>query len=192
MNRFLIPDNFVERADMKMEDKLYRIPLTSLRVHDAFATNLPGTSASDDLGITTGTFGTAGITVATYDVKAAGAVTLYARFAFILPPEYVDGEAFTAHIKAKTSAVADVSSTVDIEIREQTGGAGYSGDKVSTAAQSINSSSYDVKEFAVSGSSLVAGDVLDCRITVAVNDGSTVGAVIATIGDIYFTLPVRG
>lgn len=192
MNSFLIPDNFVLRGDLKQENKIYRVPMESLRVWDAIASFLPTTSANDDLGISSGTFGTSNTTIVTSDMKTLGAVTRYARFTFLLPPEYVDGEAFTFAIKAKTSAVADTSSTIDVAIHESTGGSGYSGDKVSTAAQSINSASAAVKTFDVSGSSLVNGDVLDCRIAVAVNDAAGGSPVVVTISDIYFTLPVRG
>jgi hypothetical protein len=51
----------------------FPIPLTDFRVWDAMQTPLPGTPATDDLGLVGGTFGTATPTLRTQDLKTAGA-----------------------------------------------------------------------------------------------------------------------
>src|SRR5574338_320399 len=66
----------------------YSVPLTAFRVWDALQTNLPGTSATDDLGLITGTFGTDAVYIGTSDLKAAGATSRYARVLIPLPPNY--------------------------------------------------------------------------------------------------------
>src|SRR3990167_3164676 len=66
----------------------FDVNLVDFRVWDAMQTNLPGTSATDDLGLYGNTFGTTSPLIRTYDVKAAGAVTLRARVLIPLPIEY--------------------------------------------------------------------------------------------------------
>lgn len=191
MNRFLIPDNFVERADCKLESLDYVVPLSDLRVHDAPATNLPGTAANDDLGFVTGTIGTAAPSVQSGDGKAT-TIARYARFQFALPPEYVAGESVVLKMTAKTSTVSDTTSTLDAVIYEVSKAGAAGSDLCATAAQSINSATAAEKSYTVTATGLSPGDVLDVRIHVAIEDGATGTPVVATISDIRFTLGCRG
>ena len=88
------------RSSVLRQDPLaiFPVPFTSLRVWDAFATNLPGTAATDDLALIGGTFGTSHPTIEAGDLKAAGATTRYARFQVKLPECYDSGETITLNV----------------------------------------------------------------------------------------------
>lgn len=169
------------------------IPWEAFRVWDAYATNLPGTSATDDLGLIGGTFGTNSPTIQTSDLKAAGATTRYARFSVALPPEYDDGETvqLRVHCGAKTT-VADTSMTIDVECYESDKEEGISADLCTTAATSCNSLTLADKDFTITPTSLASGDVLDIRLTMAVNDAASGTAVIGIIGSVELLCDIRG
>jgi hypothetical protein len=171
----------------------YPIKLTDFRVHDAMQTVLPNPSANDDLGLYGGTFGTDSPMLKTYDVKAAGAVTLYARVLVELPAEYDDAETVEIRIHAEMqTTVADTTATVDVECYESDKEGGISADLCATAAQSINSLVDDDYDFTITATDLVSGDVLDIRIAVAVNDAATGTAVVAAIGSVELLCDIRG
>jgi len=168
------------------------IPWEAFRVHDALATNLPGTPATDDLGLVGGTFGSASPKISTGDVKAAGC-TRYARFQFGLPPEYVDGQTITLRLHAgMTTTVADGSATLDVEAYQSDGEAGVGSDICATAAQSINSLTMADKDFIITPTGVSAGDVLDIRLTIAVADSATVTAVIADVTAATMLVDIQG
>tara|TARA_Y100000310_G_scaffold342361_1_gene445311 strand:- start:1154 stop:1828 length:675 start_codon:yes stop_codon:yes gene_type:complete len=169
------------------------IPLTAFRVFDALQTNLPGTAAADDLGLIGGTFGTNSPTLQTSDLKAAGATNMRARCLVALPAEYDDGETvqIRVHGGMKTT-VSDTTATVDIECYESDKEEGISADLCTTAAQDINSLTAGDDDFTITPTSLVSGDVLDIRVTVAINDGATGNAVIGIIGSIELLCDIKG
>lgn len=158
------------------------IPLYELRVHDALQTVLPTTSATDDLGLYPGTFGTHHPGVKTSDLKTAGATTRYARFLTSLPDDYEAGETVQVEITAgMETTVADTTATVDIECYQLDADGTISADLCATAAQSINSLTAAAKAFSITATTLNPGDQLDVRIAVAVNDAASGTAVIAAI-----------
>lgn len=185
----------VSRDEMLQDDlKPFTINPMDWRVHDAIQTNLPGTSASDDLGLYGGTYGTDPPRIRTYDVKAAGALTLRARCVVQLPAEYVAGQ--TVLIRAHCGMItnqADTSCTIDFEAwkidRDNSLGAA---DLVATSATSMNSTTFDDKDFTVTASGLEPGDALDVRMTIAVNDGATGTAVIAAVDQVELRCDVKG
>lgn len=192
MGRFLIPNNFVQRNDLKLESKTYPLPLLDSRVWDAPMSLLPTTSANDDLGVTIGTWGTSAPTVRTSDLKAAGSTTRYSRHQFVLPPEYVAGESVVLRINCGMgTTVADTAATVDAVVYENSGSS-ISADLCATAAQSMNSLTAANKDFTITATSLAPGDVLDVRIAVLVNDAATGTAVIGIVNSVSFVLSVRG
>jgi len=182
------------RSTLRQDDLLvYPISLTDFRVHDALQTVLPGTSATDDLGLYGGTFGTSQPLIRTYDVKAVGAVTLYARAQVILPAEYVAGESATLRITGgMVTTVAGVTATVDAEAFKVGKDNTLGSDLCATALQTINSLTHAAKSFTITATLLNPGDVLDIRIAVAVNDAATATAVIAALGGIDMLLDVKG
>lgn len=193
MADFLIPNDFIQKADFKLqEDVAYRVPLTSLRVHDAVQTAL-GSAANDDLGISSGTLGTTGITLTAGDLKAAGATTRYGRFQFTLPPEYVDGTNVVIRAYAATATtVSDTTSTIDFQAYVTTTAGAHGSDLCATAAQSINSTTSAAKSFTITGTTLTAGMELDVRVALACNDAATATAVTPTIYRIDMLCDTRG
>lgn len=173
--------------------KPFPVPFELFRVWNAYETVLPGTSASDDLGLYGGTFATGSQLIRTYDVKNAGAVTLYARVRAALPAEYDAGQTITLRLKCgMVTTVASVSATVDVEAYKVNSEGGIGSDLCATSATTINSLTYANKDFTITETGLVAGDVFDIRITVAVNDSGTGTAVIAAIGSCDLLCDVRG
>lgn len=173
----------------------YGVPFTSLRVWDALSSLLPATAATDDLGLITGTWGTSAPTVRTSDAKAT-TVTQRCAFFFAMPSEYDTSETVTLRLSAgMTTTVSDGTATIDAEIYElnKTNGLGGSPtDLVTTAATTINSTTFGNKDFAITSSGLAPGDILICRLTIAITDTATATAVIGTIGAIDMLLDVKG
>ena len=195
INGDLQPQSLLDRGNHPLEsNRPFAIPWDAFRVHDAFGTSLPGTPLTDDLGLVGGTFGTGTPSIQTEDLKAAGATTSYARFTFQLPAEYDDGQTVTLRVRAgMLTTIADMAATLDVEAYESDGEAGVdAADLVTTAAASINSTTLADFDFVIDGSSLVAGDLLDIRLTVTVNDAATATAVKAILGSIEMLVDIRG
>lgn len=163
------------------------INLMDLRVWDAVATNLPGTAASDDLGLITGTFATAPVTVQTSDAKTT-TVTQRARFILPIPLDYDDGQDFKIRANAgMMTTVANGTATIDFEayVIDKLGSiTGAPTDRVTTAATTINSLTAAAKDFIVDGSAINPSDVLDVRVTIAITDSGTGTAVIGRINNL--------
>jgi len=172
----------------------YWLPWDGFRVWDAVATNLPATPASDDLGLIGGTWGTGVPSIQTGDLKAAGSTTRYARCQFQLPPEYVTGTGLVLRLHAgMITTIAGTAATVDVEVYKSGKEFLVSGsDLCATAATSITSTTLADKDFAITGTGLVAGDQLDIRIAILVNDAATGTAVIGCIGSAEMLLTIRG
>lgn len=183
----------VRRTDLQSDTGTFRISLLSWRVWDALISSLPAAAANDDLGLIQGTFGTNSPTIQAGDLKAAGATTRYARTVFSLPAEYVSGSAITirTHAGMKTT-VSDGTATIDVECYKSDDEEGIGSDLCATAAQSINSLTDADKDFTITPTGLVAGDTLDIRIAVAVNDAATATAVIAVVGSVDVLCGVKG
>lgn len=172
----------------------YPIPLTDFRVWDAMQTLLPGTPSADDLGLVGGTFGTATPSLRSEDLKAAGATNKRARVLVQLPWDYEAGQSITLRFKAgMITTVADTSATLDCEVYKLQSDPddAIGSDLVSTAATTMNSTTFSDIDFVVSPSGLSPGDILDVRVTAAVNDGATATAVIAGITSAKLMVDVR-
>jgi len=168
------------------------IPLTSLRVWDAFHTALPGTAATDDLALIGGTFATAPPVVSAGDCKALGATPRYARFQLQLSEHYDAGETVTISLSAgMRTTVSDTSCTVDVECFKINKIGGIGTDLCTTAAITINSLTFAAKAFTITPTGLVAGDVFDVRITIACNDAATATAVTPTIASIDLLADIK-
>ena len=184
------------RSSLLAESALqaFPIPLTSFRVFDALNTNLPGTPATDDLGLVGGTFGTATPSLRTEDLKAAGATNNRARVLVQLPWEYIAGNDVTLRFHAgMITTISDGTATLDCEaykLQDDPDDA-IGSDLISTAATTINSTTFANIDFTVTAAALSPGDILDVRITTAVNDGATGTAVIAGITSCKLLCDVR-
>ena len=110
-----------------------------------------------------------------------------------LPAEYDTGQTVTLRINGgMVTTVSDTTATVDVEAHESDGEGGVGSDLCATAAQSINNLSFAQKDFSITPTGLSAGDLLDVRIAVAVDDSATGTAVIGSIGSIALLCDVRG
>jgi hypothetical protein len=180
----------VTRANLVQQDlTLHPILLRDLRVWDAVTTLAPATAGNDDLAITTGTFLSAAPVVQGSDAKAS-TKTQYTRFAYALPDNYVSGETVTLRINAgMITTISDGTATVDVECPKTSA---PTSDLCATAAQTINSLVAANKDFTITPTALVAGDILDVRITIAVTDSATQTAVIGQINSITFLLDIKG
>ena len=193
-NASLSADADLVRSKMAQEPlTAFPIPLTALRVWDAVSSLLPATSSADDLGLTTGTFATDSPTVQSSDLKAAGATTIRARVQIPLPPEYEAGETVTIRLSAgMITTVADVSATIDIEAHEIDRIGAVGSDLCTTAALTINSLTLANKDFVITPTALAPGDMLDVRITMAINDAATGTAVIGEVAAAELLCDIRG
>lgn len=172
---------------------VYPIPWTAWRVWNALHTNLPGTPATDDLGLVGGTFGTNTPSIRTEDLKNAGATNNYARCQLYLPPEYDTGETVVLRFHAgMITTVASATATLDVECYKSDGESGLGSDLCATSALDINSLTLADKDFTITATGLSPGDLLDIRIATAVNDSATGTAVIACIGAASLLLDIRG
>jgi hypothetical protein len=176
------------------ELQAFPIPLTSFRVHDALQTLLPGTPATDDLGLVGGTFGTATPSLRTEDLKTAGATNNRARVLVQLPWEYEAAQSVTLRFKAgMITTAADTTATLDCEAYKYQADPddAIGSDLVSTAATTMNSTTFANIDFVVTSSGLSPGDILDVRITTAISDGATGTAVIGGITAAWLLADVR-
>lgn len=172
----------------------YPIKMTDWRVFDAMQTNIPGTPASDDLGLIGTTHGTDCPYLSTGDLKAAGATTRRARCTVAMPVEYQAGETVNIVVSAgMKTTIADVSATVDIEVyKSARDGLKTGSDLCATAATTINSTTFSDKTFSITSSGLSPGDELDIRLSVAVNDAATATAVIGAVGAVDLKCDIKG
>lgn len=166
------------------------IPFTSLRVHDAMQTNLPGTAANDDMGLITGTPGTDVPTIQGVDFGGTS-TDEKAAFEFNLPTNYVAGSAVTVRVHAgMLTAVSDGTATVDVECWKATAGGAAGSDLCSTAAQSINSLTFANKDFTITPTGLAAGDRLIIRLSFAGSDSGNLAVMIPEISQLQVLLGV--
>ena len=186
----------LSRANILAEAALqaFPIPLTSFRVFDAMNTNLPGAGATDDLGLVGGTHGTGTPSLRTEDLKAAGATSNSARVLVQLPWEFIAANSVTLRFHAgMITTASDGTATLDCSVYKQQSDPddAIGSDLYTGAAQDINSTTFANIDFSLTSSGLSAGDVLDVKITTAVNDGATGTAVIAGISWAHLLCDVR-
>lgn len=184
----------IDRADLTIDQSAeHLIPWEQWRTWDAHATNLPGTAASDDLGLVNGTWATSTPSIQAGDLKAAGSTTRRAGVVFCIPPWFVTAGTFKirAYAGMKTT-VADTSCTIDFEAYRSDKADSLGSDLVTTAATSINSTSKANKDFTVDSTTLLAGDYLHIRMSITCNDAATVTAVIPFVGAVSILMDIRG
>jgi hypothetical protein len=149
-------------------------------------------ASADDLMLFTGTFGTAGCRVKTGDVKAAGAVTKRARFQVLVPQLYVAGEDMQLRaLCGMETTAADTTATIDFEVYRIQSDGTLTSDLVTTDPVSINSTTLANRDFTITATAISPGDVLDCRVTIAVNDAAGVAAVLGVIADLRLRCDVK-
>lgn len=182
----------VERSQLKQQDaQVYGLELADWLVTGTGAKlGAAAGTPTDAFGLTVGTFGSASPKIVG-ESASGNSKTNYARTTFTLPPEYVDGQTVTFRVRARITASANTSQTVDFSCYEADGEAGIGSDLCTTSAQTLTTSFADY-DFTVTPSSLAAGDLLDMQITGEADDtGGSAGAVIE-IGKTQILLDIRG
>lgn len=172
----------------------FPIPLTDFRVWDALQTVLPGTPATDDLALIGGTFGTATPSLRSEDLKTAGATNKRARVLVQLPWDYQAGQSVSLRFAAgMITTAADTTATLDCEVYKLQNDPddAIGSDLVTTAATTMNSTTFANIDFALTSSGLSAGDVLDVRITMAISDGAGATAVVGGLTSAKLLCDVR-
>ncbi len=183
---------FTRARHAQETSRLYMIPWTAWRVHDAMHTNLPAVGASGDLGLVGGAFGSASPSLQTEDMGGT-TITEYARCQFCLPPEYDDGETVSVRFRAgMLNTVTDTTATIDLECHESDGEAGGGGDLCSTGAQDIKNLVLAEKTFVITPTTLIRGAWLDLRVALALVDSANAGEMEGIIGQAYVMLDIRG
>lgn len=186
----------VDRVDLTQENLTpFDLPPETWRIYDNMDALLPDPpTTGDDIGIVSGTFGSATPSLQTRDVKAVGAAPHYARRMVQLPHNYVAGETVTLRLHAgMVTTVADVSATVDVEAYKSNNEGAVSGsDLCATAATTINSLTAADKDFTITPTALSPGDWLDVRIAIHVNDAATGTAVKGMIGRVQLLCDTKG
>ncbi len=184
----------VARSALGQDDLApFAITVPMLRVWDAPFTNAVATTgANDDLAVVYNTFGTASPSVETGDLKNVGATTRKVGFQMVVPQAYVPGETITLRLKAgMKTTVASVSATIDAEVYRA---AAPTVDICATSATTINSLTAANKDFTITPTNVVPGDVLDIVISIAVNDSGTGTAVIGKwyVGESALLMDIKG
>lgn len=116
-------------------------------------------------------------------------------FSFTLPPEYVAGESITIRAGAGVVLAGDAaltSATIDFEAYKQATDGTVGSDLVATAATAITTTIGN-KDFTVTPTGLVAGDMLNVKMTTSVVEtaGGT-GAANARITRLQMLLDIKG
>lgn len=183
----------IDRSKLALEVKTHTLSFLDWRVWDALQTHLPTTAATDDLGFIPGTFGTNALVIRTSDSKNTS-VTQRARTLTQIPYNYDMGQPLSVVAYAgMNTTVASSSATIDFEVYKHNLSTGLVGsDLVTTAATTINSLTLATKTFTIDPTGLVAGDLLDIRMTIAITDVATATAVIGQVGQVYMAYSVRG
>lgn len=184
--------NSTPRANL-VEDALqvYGIPITRI-----VAANGAALTAAE----TAGTFDT---TIGTNTMLANGEVTdneteaSVAYFQFVLPPEYVAGGDVTIRLPVSlqvTGTPTNNGSTIDLEVYEQSDAGAVGSDLCATAAQTFAAlSTWYNKDFTITATGLVAGDVLNVKITSSVIDSEAgAGTIILNLAPPKVLLDIKG
>ena len=181
----------VARGSLIQDDsQSYIQPLLgTMVIYDAPDNPLTDTAGTDDLGLIAGTYGTSEPYLCSSDGKAT-TVSQNARFQFPVPPEYVDGE--TIHCKLLCGMLTTVSDTTATVALQCVRAAAPGVDICATAAADINNLTPAVVDFTLTPTDVVAGDLLDCIVTVGITDGATGTAVLGSIFRIGFEMDIKG
>lgn len=153
-----------------IEDALqvYGIPIARLMAPDG-----SGLVAAESAG-------TFNVSVAANVISAQGEITdnetevSVCEFQFVLPPEYVAAGDVKVRIPCaliKTGAAVNDGSTIDVSAFEQSDAGAVGADLCETAAQTFAADdTWYNKDFVITASGLVAGDVLNVVVTASVID----------------------
>ncbi len=145
--------------------------------------------SADDLIYTYGAAGTAEATIKATDFGAT-TTTQKARVRVTLPPEYVAGESITLRANAgMLTTVSHQTCTIDFNVYRH---AAPTVDICFTSATSINSLVLANKDFVITPTDCVPGDILDILMTVAGADDTDAGVMVPVITLVTLLLDIKG
>ena len=159
-----IVDSAVTAAKVAQKTSVFKIDLSDIR-KAADLTLLPRSPDGTNLTVEAGAHGAA----APYIRQSTLAATTWTgRFLFALPANYVAGQAVTIRVRAKKGLDAWSAATVDLNVyaSSENGVGGISADLCATDAQAVAQAVAD-KDFTITAAALVAGTVLDVKISFA-------------------------
>lgn len=170
------------------------IDFGTIKIHDDYDALLTNASGDDDdLTYYQGTFGTDAATLETVDCGGLNDTTQEGFFTFVIPATYVAGSTISivANVGMRTT-VADQSATLDFQcvVPDYANADGtVSGDLITPAAQSVNSTTFADKTFVLdddaTGYVLAAGNVIECMIVALCDDdGDAAGGITIVINSI--------
>jgi hypothetical protein len=147
----------------------------------------------DDLHLTAGAFGTGCPYITSRDLNAITSNTAYARATFKLPECYVAGSPVALRFASgMLTSVASGSAYIDVQCYASNRDTLKTGsDLVTTAQQSINSTSFSDRDFSVTGSSLDVGSELDILVAL-ISTTATASSHFAAIAAAEVILQVKG
>lgn len=180
---------FVTRSACQTEaNQTLRQALSSVREEDGL--HLAATASAGSFGYAVGGAGVGGALLVG-EAANNNTKTSIGRLEIALPQNYEAGSALSVVVRARANLVLNTAATVDIEAYRLDGEGGVSSDLNGTAAQNVNSTSWANLTFAVDGSTLSPGDVLELYLTAIANDagGTTNGRI--EIGGVHLVTTTR-
>lgn len=178
----------IDRDNIVVQTPTIAIPLHHFRKASDYL-HLPA-SAGGDFAIIAGTFGTDGPIIQGQSASSAS-VTDNCRVMIEMPPEYEEGTDITLRVSARVDVTVADAATIDAEAHELDRKGSVGSALVSEAAQDINSTTFADKDFTITGSDLVRGDVLDIQLTAFVDDTNGTNGGNAQIGAVEMLMDVR-
>lgn len=162
--------------------QLFPVNLAEVCKWDDLSLKLTNTPATTYLGVTTGTYGTNPPTLQTGDLKTAGSTTRRGRIILALPDRFpAAGSVSLRAIAGMKTTVADTSATVLLEAYQLLNDGTLSSQLTTGTPITINSLTLANQDFAVTSTTLNPGDRLDVRVSITVNDGAGLTAVIGLL-----------
>lgn len=182
-NRHMSTTAEIARSKLaQVTNGIHNVRLTDARVWDAMATVLTGTAGTDDLALVTGTLATDMPSIQAGDLKAAGATTRYCSFLIPVPAWYEDAETVTLRaVAGMKTTVADTSCTIDFQVYKNADDGTVGSDICATSATTMNSLTAAAKDFTITATTLVKGDMLHARMAITCTDAATATAVIPRV-----------
>lgn len=177
----------LKRADFT-EDALqiYGIPLYTIRAADMGDMGLSETAGDHYLELSANVITLVGES----SLNETEASVSY--FQFVIPPEYVAAGDVKIRIKHKVTGTGTLGTcTVDVEAYEQDGNGAVGSDICSTAA-ATTSGTWATTDFVLTATNLVAGDILNVKITSSIQETGNSNPLEATLDGIAVLLDIKG
>lgn len=180
----------LKRADLT-EDALqaHGIPVNQMMAADGAPLAVAASAASGDHYLVRGTN-----TINWYSQTGNGGNrTDVSYIQFVLPPSYVAAGDVTLRIRCKVDGAGDDNaSSIDVEAYEQADGA-VGADICATAAQTFAAkSTWYNKDFTITATGLVAGDVLNFKITTVCQENGSDGELNVIGEPVKVLLDIKG